>query len=475
VKEGDNIKIWVYLIDAKADKQLWSNEYLGEIKQFFSLQSKIATDIASVLKTVLSPEEIRKIQKRPTENPDAFNYYLQGNFYYWKGNNSGENNTAIDLYEKAIGLDPEFALAYTGIALCLLDQYWSFRDHSVNVLVKSKKAIDKAFELDPNLPEAHIALGVYYYYGSLKYTEALEQFELAFKAQPKNSDVIWWSAAVNRRLGNWETAKSGFAKASELDPRSPYLAEEVAETYELLRDYPKSEEYYNISIMLYPDYTFTYFRFSRMLLSWKGDTQKAKEILGNAASNNKSSISDSTIIETRILIDIYERNYEEALKDLSHLKSEVIQTQFYFRPKHLYYATVYGLMNKPDMKHAYYDSLRIYLEMSLKNIPDDQRMLSSLGIAYAGLGQKENAIIAGEKAVKLLPVSKEAYRGVSLVENLALIYVMVGKYDDAIKQIKYLLSIPGFLSTKILELDPRWAPLRNLPEFKKMMESYSGK
>jgi tetratricopeptide (TPR) repeat protein len=94
---------------------------------------------------------------------------------------------------------------------------------------------------------------------------------------------------------------------------------------------------------------------------------------------------------------------------------------------------------------------------------------------YAGLGLDDKAISAGEKAIKLLPVSKEAYRGAFLVEDLAQIYVMVGKYDEAIKQIKYLLSIPGFLSTKILELDPRWAPLKKQPEFKKMIESYSGK
>lgn len=473
VKEGDNIKLWVYLIDAKADKQLWSNEYLGEIKQFFSLQSKIATDIASVLKTVLSPDEIRKIEKRPTENPDAFNYYLQGNFYYWKGNNSGDNTTAIELYEKAIGLDPEFALAYTGIALCLLDQYWSYRDHSENVLIKSKKAIDKAFELDPNLPEAHIALGVYYYYGYLKYTEALEQFELALKAQPKNSEVIWWSAAVNRRLGNWEIAKSGFAKASELDPRSPYLAEEVAETYELLRDYPKSEAYYNMSIMLYPDYTYSYSLLSRMLLSWKGDTKKAREVLGNAALNNKSSVSDSLVIEMRILIDMYEGKYEAALEDISLLKNDVIQSQFYYRPKTLYKATIYGLMNKPELEQACYDSARIFLESRMAEMPEDQRLISSLGIAYAGLGFNDKAVNAGEKAVRLLPVNKEAYRGVSLVENLALIYVMVGKYDLAIEQIKYLLTIPSFLSTRILELDPRWAPLKNYPEFKKILEKYS--
>jgi tetratricopeptide (TPR) repeat protein len=175
------------------------------------------------------------------------------------------------------------------------------------------------------------------------------------------------------------------------------------------------------------------------------------------------------------LIDIYEGKYEDALKDISLFKFDVIQTEFYFRLKYLYNATIYGLMNKPELEHAYYDSARIFLKKRIIDFPGDQRLYSSLGIAYAGLGLNEKAISEGEKAVKLLPVSKEAYKGPFLIEDLAQIYVMAGKYDEAIKQIKYLLSIPGFLSTKILELDPRWAPLRNLPEFKKMMESYSGK
>jgi tetratricopeptide (TPR) repeat protein len=126
-------------------------------------------------------------------------------------------------------------------------------------------------------------------------------------------------------------------------------------------------------------------------------------------------------------------------------------------------------MNKPELKRACYDSARIFLEKRIIDFPEDQRLYSSLGIAYAGLGLNDKAISAGEKALKLLPVSKDAFSGVYLVEDLARIYVMVGKYDDAIKQIKYLLTIPGFLSPKILELDPRWAPLRNQPEFKKMI------
>jgi tetratricopeptide (TPR) repeat protein len=474
-REGNNLKIRVSLIDSKADKQMWSNDYTGEMNQLYSLVNEIAKEIASVLKAELTPEEIKKIEKRPTENPEAYNYYLQGNYYYWKAWAGGDNENAIELYEKAIGLDPGFALAYSGIAKCLLDQYWQYRDHGKDILRKSIQKIDKAFEIEPDLPDGHLALGIYYYYGYLNYPEALKQFELVLKYQPKNTDAIYWLAAVHRRSGNLEMAKTEFVKGMELNPGRSELAEDAGETFDLLRDYSKAEEYYNMAIMLKPDWNFPYYLLSRMYLRWKGDLGKAKEVLGSAERNNKTSVSDSLIIETNVLIDIYEGKYEEALKDISLLKYDYVQTQFYFRPKSLYKATIYGLMNKPESEHACYDSARIFLEKRINDFPDDQRLYSSLGIVYAGLGLNDRAISAGEKALKLLPVSKEAYRGVFLVEDLAMIYVMVGKYDDAIRQIKYLLSIPGLLSTKILELDPRWAPLRNLPEFKKMMEVYSGK
>jgi tetratricopeptide (TPR) repeat protein len=474
-REGNNLKIRVYLIDSKADKQMWSHDYSSEMNQRFSMQSEIAKEIASELKAELTPDEIKKIEKRPTENPEAYNYYLQGNYYYWKGGGWGDSNTAIALYNKAIGLDPGFALAFTGIAKCLLDEYWNYQDRREDILRKSKQEIEKAFEIDPDLPDAHLALGIYYYYAYLKYPDALKQFELVMKYQPKNTDAIYWSAYVHRRAGNWEMAKPEFEKAVELNPGRSDIAYNAGETFELLRDYSKAEKFYNMSIMFHPELVYPYPDLSLMYLRWEGDMIKAREVLGNAARNNKNSISDSIIIETNFLIDIYERKYEEALKDISLLKHDVIQTQFYFRPKYLYYATIYGLMNKLQLEHAYYDSARIFLEKRSTDFPDDQRLYSSLGIAYAGLGIDGKAISAGEKAVRMLPVSKEAFRGPFLVEDLAMIYVMVGKYDDAIRQIKYLLSIPGLLSTKILELDPRWAPLRNLPEFKKMMESYSGK
>jgi TolB-like protein/Flp pilus assembly protein TadD len=474
-REGNSLKISVQLIDSKADKQVWSDEYVKEMNQLFSLQSEIAKEIVSKLKAELTPEEIKKIEKKPTENPEAYNYYLQGNYYNLRGNGWGDNNTAIELYEKAIGLDPGFDLPYTGIAKCLLGQYWSYKDHTEDILRKSKQAIDKAFEIDPALPDAHLALGIYYYWGYLNYPEALKQFELVLKDQPRNPEAMLYSAAIHRRAGNWEVAKSEYEKAVELNPGRSDIAYDAGATFEFLRDYSKAEEFYNMSIMLHPDLAYPYAFLSQMYLRWEGDMRKAREILGNAARNNKNSISDSLIIETNFLIDIYEGKYKEALKDISLYKYDVIQFQEYFRPKYLYKATIYGLMNEPELEHAYYDSARIFLKKRIIDFPEDQRLYSSLGIAYAGLGLDEKAISFGEKAIKLLPVSKEALKGPFLVEDLAMIYVMVGKYDEAIRQIKYLLSIPGYLSPKILELDPRWAPLRNLPEFKKIMESYSGK
>jgi TolB-like protein len=268
-REGSNLKIRVTLTDSKADKQVWSKDYPCEMNQLLSVQSEIAKKIASELKAELTPEEIKKIEKRPTENPEANNYYLQGNYYYWKSFGSGDVSTSIELYQKAIRLDPGFALAFTGIAKCLLDQYWNYQDHSEDILHKSKEAIDKAFEIEPGLSDAHLALGVYYYHGYLEYPEALKEFELVLKYQPKNPEVTYWCAAVHRRAGNWGMAKSEFEKAVELNPGRSDIAGDAGETFDLLRDYSKAEEFYNMSIMLQPDWVYTYRRLSEMYLSWE--------------------------------------------------------------------------------------------------------------------------------------------------------------------------------------------------------------
>ena len=128
-------------------------------------------------------------------------------------------------------------------------------------------------------------------------------------------------------------------------------------------------------------------------------------------------------------------------------------------------------MKEDDLSKEYYDDARIILESKIKENPEDERFHSSLGITYAGLDRKEDAIQHGKLSVELLPVSKDAMRGPFRIEVLALIYVMVGEFDEAIDKLEYLLKIPGQLSIPLLKIDPAWKPLRNHPRFKKLIES----
>jgi TolB-like protein/tetratricopeptide (TPR) repeat protein len=469
----DQVRIRVQLIHAPTDNHLWGEVFEGNWKDILSVQSRIAKQIAGELQTVLTPEETRQIDKEKTKNPEAYDFYLRGNDYNNRSYAQQDFNMAIRMYQKAIELDPDFALAYTRLAMTHLNLYWHHHDRSEESLMKSKQAIDAAFKLEPGLTEAFIALGDYYYSGLLDYPEALKQFEIALSQSPKNAETVLYIACVHRRAGNWEKSLESFEKAIELDPQSSLIAFNAGENYELLREYSEAVRYYDIAIMLNPDWYNPYYQKSSLYVKWKQDIQQARAVLKEANQVITSSVDKVLLTYVSILLELYDRNYEEALRYLSLEKSEAFQNQFYFIPRYQYFALIYGLMDNSKLKYAYYDSCRLMVQDKLITAPDDSRLYSALGIAYAGLGMKKEAIEAGEKAVELLPVSKEAFRGTNRVEDLARIYVMTGEYEKALEQIKLLLSIPGMLSANLLRLDPVWEPLANNPEFIKLLETYS--
>jgi TolB-like protein/Tfp pilus assembly protein PilF len=471
-REDNNLKIWVQLINAKTDEHVWANDYTREMKQIFSLQSEIAKEIAGELKTVLSPEEITQIDKKFTGNLEAYDYYLRGNDYYRRSFEKQNFEIAAKMYENAIELDPNFALAYVRLSLCYLQLHWFHYDQGMDRLAKSKEAIDAAFNIDPDLSEAHLALGNYYYLGFLNYTKALEQLNIAEKKLRNNPECIYLKANIYRRAGEWSLARENYLKAFELDPGSSVIVFNVAVTYSLLGEYIEAEKYFKKAILLNPTFMEAIWQKSFMYMKWKGNTIQARATIAEAFQFNES-ISKPMLFESNVLMDIYDGNYQKALSYLSSKDIDLIEIQFYINLKSLLYARIYDLMNMPEKAHAYFDSARITLESRILKNPGDPRLYSAIGIAYAGLGQKEKAIEAGKKGVDLMLIEKEAYRGVFRVEDLARIYVMVGEYDAALEQIKLLLTVPSRLSVKLLRLDPVWKPLWNLPEFKKITNSAS--
>ena len=294
---------------------------------------------------------------------------------------------------------------------------------------------------------------------------------MARKSEPKNADILTGIGFVRRRQGKLEQAVANLEQALVIDPQSAMLAGNLGETYFLLRDYPITEQYYDRAIRLNPEQLEVYAGKAWLYLSWKGDTKMAHSIL-EESSQIFGSKGDILIQYTWVLSLIFESNYPTALRRLQQGELMTFDSPFYTVPKELLYAQIYGLMNQAELEQAYYDSARIILEARVVEQPRDERFHSALGIAYAGLGFKDNAIEAGEQAVELLPIQKEAFRGAYRVADLARIYVMVGEHNAAIDQLEQLLSIPSQISVPLLRIDPIWRPLLDQPRFQKILLKY---
>jgi len=463
------VRIIPQLIRASDDTHVWAETYDNGMSEVFRVQSDLAERVAQALDIALLEPERRALASRPTENMEAYDYYLRGKEYGYRSFLENDFRIAIGMYEKAVELDPTFALAYAQLSRAHSRMYWLHCDHTEERLALAKQAIDKAFQLNPNLPEVHLALGHYYYQGHLDYERALEQFAIARKSQPNNSELLSFIGYVQRRQGKFEQGLANIKRASELDPRSGQLEEEVGETYMLLRNYPEAERYFNRAISLSPDVPLAYNFKAWIYVLWEGSTEKARAVLEEALQNI-GSVEDRFIIFRSVLLNVFDGDYQEALDRLSSCKLGAFDTQFFFIPKLQLYAQINGLMGNQQLEQTYYDSARSILESKIEERPEDARLHSSLGIAYAGLGRKEDAVREGKLGVELLPVSKEAMRGAFRAEDLAKIHVMVGEFDAAIDQLEFLLSNPGPMSIPLLRLDPAWAPLRDHPRFKKLLE-----
>jgi len=466
---SSQVRVMPQLIRARDDLHVWAQTYDDDMSEVFAVQSDLAERVAQALDVTLIEPEQQALASRPTENMEAYNYYLRGNEYYHRSSDENDARIAIRMYEQAAELDPKLALAYTQLARAHLNMYWFRYDYSEERLAMAKQAVDKALELNPNLPEAHLALGYYYYQGHLDYDHALEQFEIVQKSQPNNSQVIAYVGFVQRRQGKFEQGLANIKKAAELDPLSHTLAVDVGVTFTFLRRYTEAERYYERAISLAPDNANAYGLKGLLYLIWQGSTDKARANLEEGLENTKKT-ENVEIVHSLATIDVFDGNYQEAVDRLS-LKSEDFDNLEYFIPNPLRRALIYSYMNKKELAKKYYEDARSILESKIQESPEDARFHSSLGMAYAGLGRKEDAIREGKLAVELLPVSKEALCGPYRVDDLARIYVMVGEFDAAIDQLEFLLSIPSSLSIPLLRLDPAWNPLRDHPRFKKLLEA----
>jgi serine/threonine protein kinase/tetratricopeptide (TPR) repeat protein len=448
--------------------QVWADVYEEPIIELFRVQSDISKKVIDALGIALLDPEKRALEIMPTRNMQAYDYYLRGNDLSLL-NDQKTTWLAIENYEKAVSLDPNFYQACARLAQAQAMYYFFHYDHSPERLAKAKDAVDKAFRLNPQAPEIHTALGYYYYWCQLDYEQALEHFGFSLEKQPQNTAILEGIAFIKRRQGKLDEGMSFLKKASELDPLSINIAFQLGVTHILLRDYQEAEKCFNRALILNPEHVLAYYR-KACLSFYQGDTKKARQVLEDASRTLRVP-DPNLILYSRVLVDIYEGKYNEALQRLSSDTSEAFSYQFYFVPKSQLFAQIYGLLKNPQMEKRHYESAVAFLEGKIQEHPEDSRYFSALGIAYAGLGRKKDAVLAAEKATKILPLSKEFMGGTFRARDLAQVYTMVAEYDKAFDLLARLLSITGEMSVEFLRLDPVWTPLITQPRFKRLNRS----
>ncbi|MCI0447220.1 tetratricopeptide repeat protein, partial [bacterium] len=472
MQAGNRVRITAQLIHAPTDRHLWAESYEREMRDILSLQNEVASAIAREIKVKLTPETKTYLADAPQIHPGAYQAYLRGLDLWTNVSVMGEQGQqlrlATKMFERAVELDPSFALAHSYLSQAHSYMYFTGVDRSQERLVMAKEAVDRAFALSPGLAKAHEALGRYYYWGFRDYNRALQELAIARKELHSDPWLVGIIAAIQRRQGQWEESLKNWQIAFELDPRKSEMPFQICNIYLKLRRYSEADRYCNLSIALSPDQINSYIMKVLISLNQDGETHGAKNSLDKIPNQ-----VDPEVIYWSIWVNVFERNYDTALERLPAAMSESLSEQAIFMPWVELQGLVHHLQGNSDLARSSFESAREILEKEVKLRPDDPRVHSSLGIAYAGLNRKKDAIREGKLSVELLPISKDAIVGPYFVAYLAEIYVMVGEYDAAVDQLEYVLSIPSNWSTRFLQIDPRWDPLRNHPRFQKLIQKYS--
>src|SRR5215475_1937328 len=219
-REGDRVVVNVQLVDAQSARQIWANRYDRTLADSLGLQGELASEIADALRATLSTDEQARVVAKPTKNPDAYVFYLRANQISRNPDTVLEDyKTAEQLYMQAIALDPDFALAHARLA-SVCAEVFHYYEPTEELKAKARIEAQTALRLQPNLAEAHFALGQCIYWMDQDYDRALEQFDIAARLSPSDGDSARLIAAIKRRQGKWQESLQEYEQVAKLDPQN---------------------------------------------------------------------------------------------------------------------------------------------------------------------------------------------------------------------------------------------------------------
>jgi serine/threonine-protein kinase len=460
------VRITPQLIRVSDDSHMWSERYDRVLEDIFAVQSDIAEQVISQLQANLLERERRAVEARPTDNMEAYNAYLRGLNRLGASLELEDLEAAVLMFERAVELDPDFALGHALACEAHAALYQLRFDVTKERLARAKHAADRALEIDPDLPEGHRAMGFYLYWGNREYDRALAEFERAVQALPNDSRVHAGISWMHRRQGRWTDAVAGLERAIDLDRQNHNIIISLTETFVFLRRYRDAERLADRAIAIAPDNAGAHWY--KYLARFYGDGPSARSRRALEAIPSTWMAYENVSYEH----ELAERNYGAALQWLASFPEPVFEGSDELTPRALGECRCHTFMGEMELAREACEQARLLLEETVRERPEDSRVHAALGLTYALLGRKGEAIREGERAVALWPISKDAMAGTYFLIDLARIYATVGEADAALDRIDELLSIPSELSVSRLRVEPDWDPLRDHPRFQALLEEY---
>jgi TolB-like protein/Flp pilus assembly protein TadD len=474
-RSGNRVRVNVQLIDANTDEHLWAKDYDRDLTDVFMIQSEIAQEIASALKAKLSPAEESQMTTKPTENNEAYQAFVDAHNLSCAWEDQAKLRQSAQLYQRAIDLDPNFALALARYSQL---ESWMMRTHDASPehRERARSLAERALQVKPELPEAHLALGFSYYYGDNNYDAALKEFEIAQRGLPNESEVYLAIGAIQRRQGKWAESTANLEKAASLNPKDPWPLQNLAMNYQMLRNFGAANKTVDRALQISPTGIGLWQTKVKLAIGEKGDFSAYEQAMEKGKSFPVSNEDRLKFVGEEANLLLLQRKYDQLLQ----LGEKFPDDAFATMPGSLagkYFAlgvAKKGLGDNAAARTAFLKAKDILAEQ-VKQKPDDADLHVQLAKLLAWVGEKDAAIAEAQRAMDLRPESKDAFEGPQITEQAAQVYAIIGDNARAIELLDGLLTRPSEVTLESLKVNPAWDPLRNDPAFQALFTKYAGK
>jgi TolB-like protein len=474
-RSGNKVRVNVQLIDANSDEHIWASDYDRDVTDVFAIQTDLAQKISDALQAKLSPAEKSRIERKPTENGEAYLAFVQAHNLQNAMEEIGKLKQSEQLYTRAIQLDPTFALA--------MARYSQLESWIVHIFErtperreKARSLAQQALQLQPDLPEAHLAMGFSLYYGDNEFEAALKEFEIAQRGLPNEAEIYLALGAIQRRLGKWSESTASLEKAASLNPKDGWVFQQLALNYQMLRDFDSANKTIDRGLKVNPDGLGLWEVKSKLAIAEKGDLSVSEQAFQAVKSIPMNDDAKLKITGARADVFLLERKYAEGLREAESLSDDLLAPI----PAALcgkYYLIGFArkaLHDEAGARTAFLQAKEL-LEAPLKKSPDSPDLRIQLAKILAYLGEKDAALSEARRAAEILPESKDAFGGPEITGGVAEVYGILGENGRAIELLDGLLGRPSHLTVSILKLSPVWDPLRSDPRFQALIDKYSAK